>query len=593
MPGEVEGSERIPAPAHNIAIEFPNDLGLSLGGAGGLVACSDAQFGLGSGSPAGCPAQSRIGTVELVSDVLGGPLQGAIYVGEGRPGERVRSLVAIAGPGVTFKFVSPMQVDPRTDRLVTMMRDLPPVPIQRIILSFDGGPDALFATPLECGEASADASFEPYGGGPPVRSVAPVSIQPVTPGTPCTRPGFSPRLVTESSTHRAGRLTVLSTVLVRGAGEQLPRTFTTIFPSGMSVRLGAVKPCPDAAVALGACPPESRIGSAQATIGSGPNPATLPGDVYLTGPFRRASLGLLTEFQGSLGPFSLGSIATRSALEMNRRNGRIASVTEDIPASVEGLPIRFQSIGLRLDRPGFVRNPTSCSPVSTNAVLESQSGVVAHAASSLELHGCRRLRFKPKTQIALLGKKEVREHGSPVLQVSTGLRSGGSNLHSMKLILPPVLKFRTGNLGQICSQRDAERGICPADSRIGTTFSSTSLLPERLQGAIHMVQPDGNGLPDMWVGLEGAGIQVDLRGHTYTTRDGHLVTVLHGLPDIPMSTFAMQLGGPRTQAIILQADPCAERRRFAATVVATAQNGMRRTQRVPIRTGRACAESAP
>lgn len=595
VPGAAEGSERESAPSRNVNIEFPSGIAISPGGAEGVVACSDARFGQGDGAPPQCPARSQVGTVDLTSDALGGALKGAIYIGEGNPGERLRSLVAIAAPGATLKFVSAMQIDPATGRLSTTMRDLPPMPIQQISLNFASGSRALFATPLECGRVSAKALFEPYGGGRSVQSTAPVSIQPLSHGAPCTPPGFSPQLVTESSVHKTGQPTVLSTTLLRNPGEQLPRGFSMTFPSGMSARLGAVSPCAAPAVASpGACSPASLIGSAQAKIGSGADPATLHGDVYLTGPYRRAPFGLLMEFQGSLGPFSLGAITTRSALETNPRNGRITAVTKDIPERVEGLPIRFQSIELSLDRPGFIRNPTSCSSVSTNAAFESQSGAVAHANSALELHGCKSLRFAPRVRLAILGRGEGRVHGTPILRVSTGLRSGGSNLRAMKLLLPPVLKFRTGKLGEICSQQDADGGDCPADSRIGTAFGRTAVLSAPLHGSIYMVQPKGDDLPDLWVSMEGAGVQVALRGHTHTTKSGRLVTALSGLPDTPLTSFTMRIGGRKTQVISLQADPCArgESRHFVATVDATAQNGARRSLRAPIGAGAVCAESA-
>ncbi|MGH2974947.1 MAG: hypothetical protein ACRDLL_08795 [Solirubrobacterales bacterium] len=593
MPGEAEGSERAPAQARNVAVEFPNDIAISPGGAEGLAGCSDAQFGLGDGAPPRCPAQSQLGTVELLSDGLGGSLKGAMYIGEERPGQRLRSLVAIAGPGITFKFVNAMQVDPATGRLSTVMRGLPQVPIQRITLSFAGGPKALFATPLACGRVSADASFEPYGGGPSVRSSAPVTIRPAEPGAGCRGAPFSPQLSIDSSAHGAGQVTTLTTRLVRRPGEQLLRAFSTTLPAGLSTRLGTVQPCPDAAATLGACSLQSRVGSALAKIGSGSSPIALRGDVYLTGPDRRTPFGLLTEFRGALGPLDLGTIATRARMSVNRRNGKVTVVTAGMPDQVEGLPVRFQGIELTLDRPGFVRNPTSCSASSAEATLESQSGALASASSPLEIHGCRRLGFKLNARLALVGRDELHKRGTPVLRVTAKLPSDGSALRAMKLFLPPALTFRSGNVEEICSQPDAEAGLCSSSSRVGTALARTPLLNKPLRGSIHVAQPDGNGLPDMWMGLEGAGVRVDMRGRTRTTRDGRVVSDLSGLPDMPMSTFIMRLGTGKAGAISLGVDPCVRgrSRRLVAGIVAVAQNGRRKAFRVPIEMKARCGRS--
>lgn len=583
VPGEAEGSERAPAEAKSATVEFPVGVGISPGGAEGLVACTDAQLGLGNGGPAHCPEQAKIGSAELVSDALGGPLAGAIYMGAERPGERVRSFLVVPGPGITFKFVSTVRGDPANGRLSTVMEDLPQVPVRRIGLSFDGGPRALFASPLSCGRASASATFEPYGGGPPVESSVPLTIAPATRGAGCSAPPFSPELLFESSSHRAGQPTTISTTLRRRAGEQLPRAFSTTLPAGLSAELGQVQPCTSAAATIASCPLGSRVGSATAAIGSGPSPAVLHGDAYLTGPYGHAPFGLLTRFSGRVGPLDLGTIATRSALELNRRTGRLTVSTAGIPDRVDGFPVRFQSIGLQMDRPGFVRNPTSCAAKATEASLESQSGAVATSVGSLELHGCGRLGFKPRIRLALVGRSELREHGTPALRVATRLRRRDAGLRSMRLTLPPLLKLGTGGLKVLCSRPDAEKGRCPADARVGSAQARTPLLSTPLRGGIYMAQPRGDGLPDMWIALAGSGLRIDLKSSSARVRGGSYVTRLSGLPDTPLSTFTMRLGGD-SQIISLRADPCAptEARRAVSRIAAVGQNGSRRSFRARI-----------
>jgi hypothetical protein len=588
IPGEAEGSERAPAPARSITTRFPSGVGVSPSGAKGLVACTDAQFGLGDDAPPQCPAAAKVGSAEFVSSALGGPLSGTIYMAEGHPGETLRSFLVVPAPGLTLKLVSAMQADPVTGRLSTVMEGLPQAPIQRIRLEFNGGPNALFVTPLSCGRFSATATFTPYGGGAAVSSVAPVSISPAAPGTACAPPAFSPQLLVTSSNPGAGAPTTVSTVVRRSPGEQLLRSFASTMPAGISARLGTVKPCPGAAADLGSCPAGSRIGTAIAEIGSGANPATLRGDVYLTGPYRGAPLATLTRFDGRIGPLDLGPITSRAKLEVNRRTGSLTASTGDIPDQVEGLPIRFQSIGLDLDRPGFLRNPTSCMPHEATAVFESQEGTLASSSSRLQLSGCRRLRFKPRIRVALLGGGGPRADGGPVLRLTIRLRGGDSNLRSTRLVLPPELKLGIGGLKELCSRLDASQGVCPSGSRAGSAVARTPLLDGLLRGGVYMAQPDGDAPPDMWVRLSGAGLSMDLRSRSARAKSGRYVSVLGGMPDTPMSAFTMRLGGSST-VVSLRAGVCRRSDpRLFARVTATAQNGRSASLRVPIALRGAC-----
>jgi hypothetical protein len=577
MPEEGEDSERADAQIKNVAVELPSGIGVSPAGAVGLVACTDAQLGLGTSADAQCPPQAKIGTAEFSSPALGGPLAGTIYLGEEHPGERFRIYLVASVSGIALKFVSTMHLNPLTGRLTTVIQGLPPVSIQRISLNFAGGSHALLASPLACGPAVAVAHFEPYGGGPAVEQAASVAIASRTPGSPCAGVApFSPQLTTVSSSHRAGHLTTFSSTLRRQPGEQLPRSFSIALPEGLSPSLGALKPC----ATVGACSPDSRIGSVLAEIGSGSSPAALRGNVYFTGPYRKAPFGLLMEFRADIGSFDLGTIALRATADLDGRTGRLIVSTDGLPDQFEGVPIRFQTIELDMDRRGFIRNPTSCSRRSTDAALESQSGASVAVTSPLELHGCKGLGFKPKIQMAFLGRRQLRRNGTPTLKVTAKLRQGDTNLRGMTLSLPPVLRFGLGTLKAICSRHDAIEGDCPSGSRAGTATARTPLLSEPLSGSIYMVQPSsGKGLPEMWVSVAALGVRMDLKNRTFTSSDGQFVTKMGGLPDLPISTFTMRLGGARTDTFSLAVSPCKQGRprRFASDVTASGQDGARRS----------------
>jgi hypothetical protein len=588
FPAEDEASERAPAAARSATIRLPKGVTISPGGADGLLACTDAQFGLGRDAPVNCPAASKIGNAEFVSDALGERLTGTIYMGEEHPGEQTRSLLAIPGPGFTLKLVSRLRVDPATGRMTTVMEGLPQAPIQRIGFDFDGGPGALFATPLDCGRATAAATVTPYGGGPSVDTTASVTVAAAAPGASCASPAFSPQLVVTDLNRRAGAPTAISTLIRRRPGEQLLRAVSSALPAGVGARLGSVTPCPSAMASAGSCPPESRIGSATATIGSGSSPAAIAGEVYFTGPYRGAPFAILTRFDGRIGPLNLGAIASRSPLEVNRRNGRMTVLTSDLPEQVNGVQVRFQSIALRLDRQGFLRNPTSCSPGDATATFESQGGAIASARSPLRLRGCHRLGFRPRVRLALASGGGPRVSRTPILRVTSKLPRGDSNMRAMRLVLPSELKLGTGRLRELCSRLDASRGTCPPGSRVGWVLARTPLLDQPMRGGVYMAQPKGDGLPDMWFALSGAGMRIDMKSRAVRTDSGRYVSALGGLPDMPMLEFTMRLGGD-AGVVSLRRSACAEGRpSLSAQVELTAQDGRRRSFRAPIAVGDVC-----
>lgn len=583
MPPESGAEGLAQAQIKDVTIEMPAGIGLSPGGAAGLSACSDAELGLGSGTAAHCPASSKVGTVELASPAIVGALAGTIYLATEKPGQRFRVFVVISAAGTTLKFVGALPAAAGGERLSAVLQDLPPLAISRLAISLDGGGGALLASPLACGTVTAVASFDPYGGGAPSTATAGVPIAPVPPATACTAAPFSPQLITTTTNRRAGRPTSFSSTVRRRQGEQLPARLAVTLPAGLSAQLGAVPACPPAAIAAANCPAASRVGSVRAKIGSGPSSATLHGDVYLTGPFRGSPFGTLIELPTAIGPFNLGSISLRGAAELNARSGRLTVTTDRLPDSYEGVQVRFQEIALNMDRQGFVRNPTSCSPSGTEMQLEAQGGATASASSPFRARDCGRLSFRPAIRMTLLGSGQLHRHGHPGLLASVRLPSGGANLRAIRMSLPPILGFGPGGLEEICSRPDAIVGDCPAGSRIGSATARTPLLAEPLRGSVYVAQPSGNGLPDIWTHLEGGGIEMNLRGGA-PAQGGSTTIDLTGLPDLPLSSLSLRLWPGARSAISLQARPChnGTLRSLTAPVSLRGQNSARRVLSVRI-----------
>lgn len=587
LPQNADPDGRASSQPRAVSLAMPEGVSISPAGAAGLDACSDEQLGIGIEVAASCPPSSRVGSVELTGSALRAPLLGSLFVGRELPGDRFRLFAVAKGSGSEAKLAGSVRADPKSGRLTTELANLPQLPLDGIALRFDGGPGALLATPPGCGTAAVEATFEPYAGGPPVRSSDAVAIDRGQ-GPGCAEPlPFAPSFEAGSTTARAGRPTAFSVTLRRRDGEQGVDRFAISFPPGLTAALGTVDPCGGAAAALAACPAASRIGSAVAELGPGPTPATMLADVHLTGPHRGAPFGLALEFRAALGPFDLGRLTVRATLSIDPRSGQVQVETDPLPRLAEGVPLRFRTIGLDVDRRGFLRNPTSCGSSEVGGAAVSTAGAVARPASPFFLRGCDRLGFRPRVSIALAERRELLRNGNPGLRLALRTRSGDTNLRGADFRLPPILGFDPSGLGALCSRRAAANGNCPPASSVGVALARTPLLREPLRGRIHAVQPPADGLPDLWAVVRGAGIRLDVRARTGIA-DGRPRVRLVGVPDLPLSSFAMRLRGGPQGILSLSSDPCAHPAPgLDSTVALEGQSRAVRIVRVPL-SRRAC-----
>jgi hypothetical protein len=577
VPQDEDPDGRSTSQMSGMRILMPPGMAVSPGGAAQLRACSDAQLAAGTATAASCPASSRVGTLEIDAPAVGKATLGTIYLGEEHPGDRLRLFMVASAGGTELKLVGSMRSDPVTGRLAAVVEDMPQVSFARLRMSFDGGPKALLATPLECGPATAAATIAPYSGTAPVQASATVMV--ARPGQPRCEgpPPFAPSFTAVSASARAGAPTSLSTSMQRRDGEQLPGRFSVTLPAGLSAALGSVEPCPEAKVGTGTCPATSRVGSAYVEVGPGSEPAQLAGDVHLTGPYRRAPFGLAMSFDAVVGPFDLGRFGVRAALRLDPLSGQITIDTDALPQTVGGLPIRMQTIDLEIDRPGFIHNPTSCRPQQALTAVRSSAGALANASSDFDYSGCLALRFRPKLAMALTGRSQLHAEGKPGLRISVRTPGGANNanLRSASFALPQLLRFDSGALRELCARGAAARGNCPAGSRVGNGYARTALLEEPLRGSIYIVQPSDDGSPDLWTSLEGGGLQMNLRGETATAKDGRVEAKLIDLPDFPLSSFTMRLAAGRHGIFKLRRSPCAGDPSLAVRLALVGQNEIR------------------
>lgn len=564
----------------DVHIDLPPGLTISPAGAEGRTTCADGQFGLGTESEVTCPFPSRIGSVEVSTPALSEALRGSMFLGEERPGERYRLFIHASARGIDFKALAKLIADPRTGQLSAELNGLPQFAVEQIAMNFEGGPHSLLATPLSCGPMTAHGRFGPSGGGAPVETTTSVTI-----GATCSgRPSFAPMTVAGSTDLRAGQSTGFALTLNRQEGEQLPGEYSVTLPPGLTANLTAVDICPSAAAAAGACQAASKIGTAVAEVGSGPNPARLSGSIYLTAGYRDAPFGLSAVFRAAIGPFDLGMLNVQVTLALDPHTGQVV-LGHLLPSVFEGVPVRFRTLGLDFPRGSFLVNPTSCEPGQLTATTTAVDGREMNQAVPFSVGGCDRLAFRPK--LSAVFTRRARNTGRPRLSLRVRMPRGNTNLKRFSARFPRVLRFRNAAVRAICARADALEDRCRARSRVGTGTVHTPLLATPLHGPVYLVQPEGNSrLPDLWTSVQGGGVKLQLQGRTVRRRGGFR-TEFVDIPDLPLSSFTMRVGGGGGTRSLFSLDrgACARPAQLKTPVRLEGQNGRRRSTSVRLAAG--------
>ena len=94
---------------------------------------------------------------------------------------------------------------------------------------------------------------------------------------------------------------------------------------------------------------------------------------------KNASLG---EMIGSLtkvgvqvpGGFATTAHAYREFLKQGGLDARIRAVSDPLPSILDGIPVDVRSIQLKLSRPGFTLNPTSCEASAVSGQVTTLAG---------------------------------------------------------------------------------------------------------------------------------------------------------------------------------------------------------------------------
>jgi hypothetical protein len=530
----------------------PLGVTLNPGAADGLQACGDAQFGLHSAIAGTCPNASVIGTATVTTPLLAAPLQGQLFVGapecspcsqgDAQDGRLLRLFLQAEGSGVLLKAAGAAQINPVTGQLTVVFKELPQQPFSDLLLTFNGGPRAVFINPLGCGPATLTSSLTPWSGTAPITPSASFNVDWDGAGGACpaTLP-FEPGFSAGTSNPQAGESSPFTMTISRPDRNQVLSAVAVKLPPGVLATLSSVARCGEPQAAQGTCPATSRIGTATVAAGTGTHPYWFSGPVYLTGGYRGAPFGLSIAVPAVAGPFNLGTIVTRAAINVDPTTAQVTITSDPFPQFVDGIATHIQTVNVTTaDRQSFVFNPTSCKPLSVTATVSSTSGVSVPVSRSFQAANCANLPFKPALTASAGGKASKASGASLDVKIASG--SGQTNIGAVKVSLPKQLPSRLTTLQKACLSAtfQANPASCPAASNVGSASVVTPILAQPLKGPAFLVSHGGAAFPDLEIVLQGEGVTLVLDGKT-DIKKGITTSTFDSVPDAPISSFELKL----------------------------------------------------
>lgn len=569
-------------------ISLPEGMGLNPSGANGLVACTDAQFKKGQRVETNeCPPESIVGTVEVVSPPLAEPLEGEVYVGEQQSqdpqsGEMFRILIEAksAHEGIFARLVGNVKADPATGELTAVLTDkivgqfagtlpdgLPQVPFESVKMHFDGS-KATLTSPPTCSTFEATGQFEPWarpGEQVPVGAKLPtLSSDPGGGGCPQTlaERKFDPGYSASMKDRKAGSFSPFELHITRPDGAQEIRQVDIDLPPGMVAKLKGVDYCPEDSIAGAAnrsgaaelaapsCPANSHVGTAGIDAGSGPAPFHTNGNAYLAGPYKGAPISMVFVTPAVAGPYDLGTVVVRAALNIDPETAEVHAVSDPIPYVFGGVKLDVRSIDVSINRQNFTLNPTTCREAFKIAAgifggggnpADPASWFESKPSSEYRATNCKALKYKPKFYARILGGKGHMQRGdNPKFRAILDARKGDANTRRAAFILPNATILDQGHIKTICTRVQLAANSCPKNAIYGNAQATSPLLDGKLKGPVYLTSSD-NPLPDLLVDLKGQ-VNIRLRG-VISSEHGRLKTVFRNTPDVAVDKFTLTMKG--------------------------------------------------
>ncbi|HEV7773436.1 MAG TPA: hypothetical protein VGO48_09155 [Conexibacter sp.] len=583
MPQEFGPHGIAPADIRRVSVELPAGMSINPSSGDGLRGCADSDLKLRQEGAATCDPASKIGTVTVRTPLLDHEIGGSVFVrtqdsDDPLSGRLFRIAIELRSDddGIDIKLpgsiiANPVRGEPRSGQLTTVFDDLPQLPFDSMTLQFKTGSRAPLASPSACGVHTTEVDFLSWGNRP-LHS----SSSFVTSG--CKAPQFAPTWRAGIDNPAAGSSSPFRVVLSRTDDDQEFSSLTVNPPKGLLARVKDAQQCSNDAANAGNCPAGSLIGHATVGAGVGSTPFFVTnGRVYLTTSYRGAPYGLAVVVDAIAGPFNLGTVVVRQAINVDQRTAQLSVVSDPFPTIQKGVLLHIRSVRVAVDKSHFMVAPTNCSKQAVGAVATSVEGRTAPLTSRFQVGNCKNLKFAPKLSLSVGSRGHTRRGNSTPFTAVLSQTPGQSNLKSVSVSLPQTLAALLPVVNRACTLAEYQAGRC-AKAQAGSAVAQTPLLKDPLKGGAFFVRHPGRPLPDLMVRLRG-DIALDLVGRVTIPGGTRLATHFDAIPDAPVSKFTLSIVAGSHGPLGVSTNLCSRRGlRSPADVELIGQNGAVITQ---------------
>jgi hypothetical protein len=568
-------------------VTLPEGMGINPSAGNGLESCSEDQFGYHTAKPVTCPAGSQIGTVRIQTPALpSGSITGEVYVGEplkngpgvAGTGEQFRILIYGHSTryGVNVRLRGNVYPNPTTGQLTAVVPENPQATFRDFILNFNGGDKGVLTSVPTCGANTTTTEFIPWSGNLDHNTPTSNTTMATVPGGgSCPKTlgerKFAPAYSATSESTAAAKYSPFKFHIERGDGQQEIKAVNVTLPKGLVGRLAGIPYCGEAEIAAAAassgkaqlanpsCSSNSAVGTVVTKAGTGNAPLSLNGVAYLAGPYKGAPLSLAVVTPAVAGPYDLGTVVVRVALNVEPLTAQINAVSDPIPNVFGGVKLDIRSIDLNMNRFQFMLNPTNCAAGATAGTINGGGSNPANSAnwsslavsSPYQATGCKGLGFKPTFNARISGPTTRAKN--PQIRVVVKARKGDANIARTALNLPHSLFLDQGHIKTVCTRVQLAAKQCPQNSIYGHAEASSPLLKQKLKGPVYLVSSK-HKLPDLLADLNGQ-INIQLDG-IISSNHGGLKTVFNNTPDVPLKTFILNMQGGKKSLLQNSANLC-------------------------------------
>jgi hypothetical protein len=583
-------------------VVLPEGMGINPSSAVGLATCSNAQFAKGTNDTITCPEKSIIGSVEVQTPSLPpNSLGGTVYVGEplqngpgkASSGEQFRIFIHATSDryGVNVRLIGKVILNEETGQITALVEDNPQATFSNFRLHLNGGPRGTLTSPNICGPNTTNTDMTPWSGNPDQNTPSSNLVLTSNPGggacpkTLAERP-FAPAYTAKSDSSRAGVYSPFQVRIARPDGQQELKVVNVTLPKGLTGKLAGIPYCSEAEIAASAassgkaeaasysCPAASLIADTTTRAGSGSSPLEIAGKAFLAGPYKGAPLSMAVITPGVAGPYDVGTVVVRVALNVNPETGQINAVSDAIPNVFDGVKLDVRSIDVNVNKASFMRNPTNCAAGATSGTINGGGSNPADPASfssyavsaPYQATECSKLAFKPKLFTRLFGP--TKRAMNPRIRAILEAREGDANLSRAALTLPHSLFLDQSHIKTVCTRVQLAAKACPSGSVYGQAEAKSPLLDNKLKGPVYLVSSNDK-LPNLVADLRGQ-VNIQLRG-VISSKRGGLKTVFPTVPDLPVKKFILNMKGGKKSLLVNSTNTCATKQ--TAVLNLKAQNG--------------------